>query len=65
MGKEDSEELSGNETFVIDIRHSQNSSWQGEITWVTGENEKLHFRSGLELIKIIDTALEKKKSEEP
>ena len=45
-------------TFLIDIYNRQNATWQGTVTWVN-RNEKQHFRSALELIKLIDSALEK------
>ncbi|MBQ7429194.1 MAG: hypothetical protein IJV29_05965 [Butyrivibrio sp.] len=59
MEKRDISDIKESETFVVTIQHSQNSTWQGEVTWVTGENEKIHFRSGLELIKIINEAISK------
>lgn len=43
-------------TFIIRVQHRQNSTWQGEIIW-TEENKKQHFRSALELIKLMDEAL--------
>jgi hypothetical protein len=59
MEKRDVSDIKESETFVVTIQHSQNSTWQGEVTWVTGENEKIHFRSGLELIKIMNEAISK------
>ncbi|MCR4832598.1 MAG: hypothetical protein K5900_03395 [Butyrivibrio sp.] len=59
MEKRDISDIKESETFVVTIQHSQNSTWQGEVTWVTGENEKIHFRSGLELIKIMNEAISK------
>lgn len=59
MDKRDVSDIKESETFVVTIQHSQNSTWQGEVTWVTGENEKIHFRSGLELIKIMNEAISK------
>lgn len=59
MDKKDVSDIKESETFVVTIQHSQNSTWQGEVTWVTGENEKIHFRSGLELIKIMNEAISK------
>ena len=59
MDKRDISDIKESETFVVTIQHSQNSTWQGEVTWVTGENEKIHFRSGLELIKIINEVISK------
>ncbi len=43
-------------TFVIRVKFRQHSSWQGEITWVDGQ-KKEYFRSALELIKLMDSAL--------
>jgi len=59
MDKRGVSDIKESETFVVTIQHSQNSTWQGEVTWVTGENEKIHFRSGLELIKIINEVISK------
>lgn len=44
-------------TFLIDIYNRQNATWQGTVTWIN-RDEKQHFRSALELIKMIDNALE-------
>lgn len=44
-------------TFLIDIYSRQNATWQGTVTWIN-RDEKQHFRSALELIKMIDNALE-------
>lgn len=41
-------------TFFLNVRYRQNSSWQGSVTWV----EEQHFRSALELLKLIDGALD-------
>jgi len=43
-------------TFVVQVQYRQNSSWQGKVVWVE-ENRTQHFRSALELIKIMDGAL--------
>lgn len=45
-------------TFVVRVRHRQNATWQGEVLWAE-ENETQNFRSVLELIKLIDNALDK------
>lgn len=47
---------SGGETFVIQIRNTQNSTWQGVVTWTDGKKQE-PFRSALELIKLIDSTL--------
>ena len=44
-------------TFAIRVQHRQHSSWQGKVTYLE-ENRSVHFRSLLELIKIIDGALD-------
>lgn len=44
------------ETFVVQILNTQNSTWQGTVTW-TGGKKKETFRSALELLKLIDSAL--------
>lgn len=44
-------------TFFLNVRYRQNSSWQGSVTWVEEQREQ-HFRSALELLKLIDGALD-------
>lgn len=44
-------------TFVVRILFQQNGSWQGQICWKDTSQIK-NFRSFLELIKLIDTALQ-------
>lgn len=44
-------------TFVIRVQHRQHSSWQGRVTYLE-EDKNVYFRSVLELIKIIDGALD-------
>ncbi len=43
-------------TFAIRILFRQNASWQGLVTWMEGKQEQ-SFRSALELILLIDSAL--------
>lgn len=43
-------------TFVVRILFQQNGSWQGKICW-KDTSQIMNFRSFLELIKMIDTAL--------
>lgn len=45
-----------NETFIIDIKAQQYGSWQGSISWIN-ENRKENFRSILEMIKLLDSAI--------
>jgi len=42
--------------FFIQITDTQNASWQGTITWADGRKAE-NFRSALELIKLIDSAV--------
>lgn len=44
-------------TFIIKIREHQHSTWQGSLNWV-GADKKCNFRSLLEMIKLIDEAVE-------
>ena len=43
-------------TFIIEVNDTQNQSWQGSIEWVQGQ-KKQAFRSVLELLKLMDSAL--------
>ncbi|MCI8398723.1 MAG: hypothetical protein HFF90_04915 [Oscillibacter sp.] len=43
-------------TFLIQLLFRQNASWQGSVTWVEGSGGQ-SFRSVLELILLIDSAL--------
>lgn len=45
-----------NQTFVIDIKCRENYTWQGTVTWVQ-KQEMMPFRSMLELIHLIDSAV--------
>ena len=45
-----------NATFVVHVQCLENATWQGEIVWAE-KNESLKFRSALELLKIMDSAL--------
>lgn len=44
-------------TFLLNIYNRQNATWQGTVTWID-KNEKQQFRSALELIKLIESALD-------
>lgn len=45
------------QNFLISISHRENHSWQGTIQWLeTGK--KLHFRSELELLKLMNDVVE-------
>ena len=52
-----------NHTFIVKILNKKNSTWQGTINWVEGEKAQC-FRSALEMLKLIDGALEDEKEAE-
>lgn len=43
-------------TFIVQVQFCQNASWQGTIAWTEQKKEK-RFRSTLELLKLMDEAL--------
>lgn len=53
----------GKGTFVVHVRYRQNATWQGDVIWAE-KNERQSFRSALELLKLIDSALDSKEEEE-
>jgi ABC-type phosphate/phosphonate transport system ATPase subunit len=44
-------------TFEITVKFTQNATWQGQIHWVE-KNQKQNFRSALEMLKLMDEALD-------
>lgn len=44
-------------TFVVHVRSRQNCTWQGKVVWAE-KNMSQNFRSGLELLKLIDSAID-------
>ncbi len=44
-------------TFLVQVQFRQNASWQGTITW-TEEKKTLRFRSMLEMVRLMDSALD-------
>ena len=48
-------------TFAIRVLFRQNASWQGSVTWLEGKQEQ-SFRSALELIFLISSAIEQKQA---
>lgn len=45
------------DTFIVNIKNSQNHTWQSTVKWVERQ-EEIPFRSAIELIKLMDSALE-------
>lgn len=62
----DTKELLGHSgdkaTFIVHVRYRQNATWQGDILWAE-KKKKLYFRSALELLKLIDSALDESEIE--
>lgn len=46
-----------NGTFVVRVDYCENYTWQGEVHWVD-KGEKKRFRSALELLQLIESALD-------
>ncbi len=44
-------------TFVVRVQYRQNATWQGQVTWTERQVTK-SFRSALEMLKLIDSALD-------
>lgn len=57
-----SKEKKNTGTFIVKILERQNATWQGSVTWIDEHQEK-YFRSALELIKLIDGALDNQNEE--
>jgi len=51
-----------NGNFVIRILDQQHNSWQGTVTWLSNE-ETRPFRSIMELILMVDSALNREADE--
>ena len=50
------------QTFLVEVVDQQNASWQGSVKWInTGKKE--NFRSALELIRLLDSALTEEKKQ--
>lgn len=50
-------------TFTIQIQYRENATWQGRILWVE-EKRSSYFRSALEMLKMIDSALDQAERKE-
>lgn len=44
-------------TFIVNVHYRQNATWQGKVLW-TDTGKSCNFRSALELLKLIDGALD-------
>lgn len=63
MSSSELEEKRGEQgTFMVHVQYRQNATWQGQVTWVE-QKQTVQFRSALELLKLIDSALDTGKTE--
>lgn len=53
-------EMRQDKTFVIQIKDTQASTWQGTVVWVEKEKKEI-FRSALELMKLLDSAVKEER----
>lgn len=44
-------------TFIVQVKYRQNATWQGQVVWAE-KNKKMYFRSALELLRLIDDAMQ-------
>lgn len=51
------EENEHKQTFVLQILSKENATWQGSLHWAE-TNKTVQFRSALEMIMMIESALE-------
>ena len=63
MTEKDQKTNSKEHTFVIEVKSTQNYTWQGTVTWTQGQ-KKVAFRSTLELIRLLDSAVGTSKLDE-
>lgn len=57
--KQSKQSKKGN-SFLVVVKDTQQETWQGTIDWIE-KNKKQSFRSALEMLKLIDSALEEDK----
>ena len=46
----------GSETFIIEVVDTQDSTWQGRVSWVNGQKQQT-FRSVMELLRLVDSVV--------
>lgn len=49
-------------TFIVHVQYRQNATWQGNVMWAETQQSS-SFRSALELLKLIDSALDVREKE--
>ena len=48
------------QTFIIEVVDTQDSTWQGKVSWVNGKKEQA-FRSVMELLRLVDSVVGEEK----
>ncbi len=48
--------MKSRQTFIIEINDTQQHGWQGTVEWIQGQ-EKRSFRSVIELLRLMDSAV--------
>lgn len=56
-------DIMGKSTFIVKIDNKQKETWQGEIIWAD-ENKRRRFRSCLEMLKLMDEAVQNSDNKE-
>lgn len=56
MAKDTAQQKGKKATFVVQVQYRQNATWQGTVVWTEKEETK-RFRSALELLKLMDSAI--------
>lgn len=46
----------GEQSFYVEIKSTENHTWQGMITWVEGD-KKEYFRSTMELLQLMESTM--------
>ncbi len=49
-------------TFIVHVQRCENATWQGEVVWAEQKRTE-KFRSALELLKLMDSALENRQQD--
>lgn len=44
------------QTFIIEVVDTQDSTWQGRVSWVNGQKQQT-FRSVVELLRLVDSVV--------
>lgn len=52
------------QTFIVEVIDHQKCTWQGQVHWIQG-NKKVSFRSVMELLHLMDSAITPEDSVEP